>query len=323
MKIIILFPPGCYGSFIAQVLLHAHSDDVLFINDNGNTHISNLNADIRNITSVGEVNNFLDSSYSICLYHPDNSNTLFDLFKIAENKCKIVNIGYNYSSKLWILDNQFTKITNDWFYSMDSSFSKFMKAWGDHPINDYETWQLREGLSMYIPNIESNECVNSMTFNNTNNFDWGFYIDITDLRDRFVETISKLCDYCNIAYNQTTLNNIYDTWAPSQKHFFKDSIANTISNNILNNIDFTIDENLTIVDEAYIQYKLRSAGAELRCYGLNVFPKSNAEFQNLIYYKYDTLIANNFNDILTRVYNKQISHNDALKTISTILGKLE
>jgi IS30 family transposase len=79
---------------------------------------------------------------------------------------------------------------------------------------------------------------------------------------------------------------------------------------------------LSIIDEAYVQHKLRDRGIELKCYNLNEFSKTNAEFQELLYYNFDTLITNNFNDIVRKFYNKQISHDDTLSQISDILKKL-
>ena len=40
---------------------------------------------------------------------------------------------------------------------------------------------------------------------------------------------------------------------------------------------------VTILDEAYVQDRLRKHGYLIRCYGLNTFPKTSAELRELLY----------------------------------------
>ena len=152
--------------------------------------------------------------------------------------------------------------------------------------------------------------------------DVGFYLDISQLRNNFEETVKRLCDFCNVEYSTDTVGYIKTQWILSQPHLYKDSIVNSIINNIVDNKNFVLADKLSLIDEAYIQYKLRDQGIELKCYNLNEFPKTNAKFQELLYYNFDTLITNNFNGIVRKFYNKQISHNDALLQLSNILKKI-
>jgi hypothetical protein len=201
-------------------------------------------------------------------------------------------------------------------------FLTLLASWGTPP---YDVWQIRECLSCYFYLFENQitHWMSSIQDAMQMRPDVGFYFNISGLRDNFEETIKRLCDFCNIEYSDSTIGYIKTQWILSQKHLYKDNIVNSIINNIVDHKDFIITESLSIIDEAYIQYKLRDRGIGLKCYNLNEFPKTNAEFQELLYYNFDTLITNNLSDIVRKFYNKQISYDDTLSQISDILKKLD
>ena len=52
---------------------------------------------------------------------------------------------------------------------------------------------------------------------------------------------------------------------------------------ILNTNKDTVNPCLSIIDESYIQYRLRIHGYEIRCFGLNNFPKTSNKLRLLLY----------------------------------------
>jgi hypothetical protein len=68
-----------------------------------------------------------------------------------------------------------------------------------------------------------------------------------------------------------------------QQHLNKDDICKRIIVDFLNGNDFAVNDNLSIVDEAWIQWELRNNGYEMYCNGLNDFPKNLYEFNKHTY----------------------------------------
>ena len=328
-KILIVYHRGNYGSFINWVLSNANNKltDQLPFGKTGNMHNLNFIYTVFPLTGYDDIVDFLKSDVQIAQCHPTDSTVGTDLIIRLSRKylsnLKIILIDHNYDSYIWIANNIFEKTSSDWIRSNCQHLIDFLRMWGEkNSINEYEHWQIREALSCYLEGPQWGEYGLDGLFNNANGHDLGFYFDIKHLRDNFKETIINLCNYCEMPYNQDTIDLIDVQWHKTQKNLYKDKLVNDVVYKILNNIDFTITESLTLIDEAFIQQKLNNAGAKLRCYNLNTFPKTNKEFQDLIYYNFNTLLENNVNDVLTRVYNKQITKETAINEFSRIVNKL-
>ena len=329
-KIVILYPPGCYGAFIHWLLLNITRP--LTLNDlpfrpTGSSHEpGKLQAKLP-LLGTSEYTKFMQSDLQIAQIHlSSNLAQLSELFEFLKNNfdnLKLVSLGFSYESRVWVMDNVFTKVSANWFYSNNKNFIDFMKKWGELPLDQYQPWQLREGLACYLNKIDMPDELKhfEVMCNNATNDDYGHYIDIKNIRDDFKSTIIKLCNYCNIRYLEENIDFIYSHWIQTQLHINKDQLINKIVDNVLDNQNFEIPT-MTIVDEAYVQQKLTLAGAELKCYNLNSFPTNTQQFQSLLYYNFNSLIETNFNDIMVRAYNKQISVDDAVKQITNILRKL-
>ena len=328
-KTIIIYPQGCYGSFIAWLLENSNTpieEIQLPFQSSGSAHNAFTKIHQLMKSDIKNLEYFLTSSdYNILQFHCSGDtkdlDALVSMF-INYKKYNIVVIGFNYQSKIWVLNNIKDKTFNHFMQSND--FLSALSLWGNPPHND---WQIRECLSCYThvyePQLDEQlKIIQNIVNNHTQNA-IGFYFDIEELRDNFENTIKQLCSFCSFEYSNDTIDYIKTQWFLSQKHLYTDSIVNTITNNIIDNKDFVITDQLSLIDEAYVQHKLRDRGIELKCYNLNKFPSTSAEFQPLLSYNFDTLITNNFNSIIKKVYNKQLSHDDALSQISNILKKLD
>jgi len=325
-KTLVLYSPGCYGSFVTWLLKNVNVpvDEIkLPFQKDGSAHDRIAIFTNNNITNL-DLENLLTDEGILQFHYPnaDDTHLCNELIKIFTNykKYNIINIGFDFYSELWLINNIEDKRANS--ITRNKEFLTLLSSWG---TPRYDTWQIRECLSCYFYLFENQTSYWMRSTQDAMQMrpDVGFYLDLSELRDNFEETIKRLCDFCNIEYSDSTIGYIKTQWILSQKHLYKDSIVNSIINDIVNNKDFVITTPLSVIDEACVQHKLRERGIELKCYNLNEFPKTNAEFQELLYYNFDTLITNNFNDIVRKFYNKQISHNDALSQISDILKKLD
>lgn len=332
MKFLVIFPPGCYGSLLSWMIVNGNrtltTSDLPF-NQFGNAHRGVLedHKTYFEIVNDGDLHNFINSDCTVGMMHPSSEDTATIVHEILSNyhSCKIVAIGYNHTSKIWVMNNQYSKMFKDWFYHVaEGEFVKFMRLWGNKPFDQYETWELREGLSNFLNSIDGIDdsanvrgCLNDVETNT-----WGIYIDVTELRDNFVGAVTKIFDYCGIDYIPNTLIFVEQAWRGTQLHLHKDRLVDTIVDNVVNLKDFTIDQELSLIDEAYIQQRLRLQGIELRCYGLNVFPRTLKEFQDIAFYNFNSLVQQNFKEVMLKIYNKKLTKEQAINLISEIIEKL-
>ena len=73
---------------------------------------------------------------------------------------------------------------------------------------------------------------------------------------------------------------VFDAWISRQTFANRDAEVNEIVSSILANKDMTWKE-LSIIDEAVIQKKLRDNGINLKCFGLDIFPRSVKELKKI------------------------------------------
>jgi hypothetical protein len=108
-------------------------------------------------------------------------------------------------------------------------------------------------------------------------------ITLEDFKNNFNNTICSLLNYCEITpIRIETLDYIHSTWLENQHHIFKDDLIFKIIDSLLNNRFYSWhDKNLTLADEALVQYFLRLHNIELRCYNLNVFPINTEDLKKL------------------------------------------
>lgn len=147
-------------------------------------------------------------------------------------------------------------------------------GWGEHNIDDFDIWQLREFLSLfYVENMESES--NCWKIIETNNPDI-LFIYIDSLRENFNDTILQISTYFNIEVTDIKRNKlieVYKIWKTLQKQIDKDLLCDKIVQSILlgKNFDWS-NYQLSIIDEAWVQKKLRDNNMDIKCYNLNVFP---------------------------------------------------
>jgi hypothetical protein len=107
------------------------------------------------------------------------------------------------------------------------------------------------------------------------------FIEIGQLRDNFVETITKLFEKLNLPIIRNNIDFIYTEWDKLQYFKNKDKQVKDIVDAVLNDIDLDFGE-LSIIDEAEIQRQLRNNGREIKCYNLNIFPTNTADLKKLL-----------------------------------------
>lgn len=159
---------------------------------------------------------------------------------------------------------------------------KNLMQWNKSTINDFSIWELRELLSEYwfARNNNFNEWDQLKLTNKNSNIK---FVSLDSLRDNFAETVADYLDFFNITnININTLESLFLKWKSGQEHLYKDKIVLSIIDSVLNKTNYHWDDNLTILDEAFIQKELKAKGFDLKCFNLNKFPTNTQDLLNFI-----------------------------------------
>lgn len=142
-------------------------------------------------------------------------------------------------------------------------------------------WQLREMIS-----VEHHRLLHNTTQFYQPSTELGVVnIGIRELVDNFQSTVTRLfkeLDLPMIWYDQ--LDRVELEWLGDEKYISTDQlcldiVANTLAGNTFN----WSAEQLTLIDEAYVQCLLQQHQLELRCSGLDIFPTSSVQLKELLY----------------------------------------
>ena len=240
-------------------------------------------------TIVREDLEFLNQHFDkIIILHPTadsllwlNNNTLDKCF-ITDTEFEIAYKPYGYTKdfiKEAFIKEHNNKIKETIKKELDFNTSEF---WSKKTIDDLEYWELRELLSMYWFNRDKDfySCWNLLS----NEFSNNLFVSIDNLKHNTPEVLEKISSFFDIQNcNNYEIQQISEHWDAVQKHKNKDIIINQIINSIISNELYDWEDvELSIIDEAYIQKKLKDQNIEIKCYNLNKFPSNTKAFNNFL-----------------------------------------
>ena len=311
MAKMIAFPPGCYGSWVHWVLNHLSNVDTGVttppLSEQGDAHNWNNQNCFGHLTKKFMSNPLSVNEDSLCRCHLDKDPVNNDITKtmdwILDNFSKTIYLYAEENSICWMANVKLDKIwqgagkpTIDQYFHKDYQHSgntdwEFIFANHDEILNNWPAeydendilnkWIIREYLSLVLYNsLYRNFCLDKLKHFKSLDL---LPVNVVDLRDNFSATILKMVDYLDLKINHSVdLDELYQVWKDSQKHFFKDQLIHNIVNATIGNKDLDW-AGLSIVDEAMIQHYLREQGYEIKCYGLNDFPTNSKQLRELIY----------------------------------------
>jgi hypothetical protein len=291
MTVPILFNGGAYGTYVEWCLTSLSTSDRLSspFRANGASHNFEGNH-LLNMQGWRQYLSGSDHSKFVRL-HPktDQNHSLKNhLDEILQSVDQVIFLYPDTDSVLLNLNNWIDKVWyNRWidFIGSEVDYKKIYKNWPiapDTAIKDIDVWIYREFLSMYlVPSWRSQ-------------VEWYFpdkwqsprcrYIFVKDLLHDFENTITAIADFLKLDVQRpiSTLLPYHEQNIKLQKHIDQDKICNHIIDSILNG-DFITWNALPIVSEAWIQWRLRELGYEIRCHGLDTFPTTSVQLKELLY----------------------------------------
>lgn len=281
----IIYSGGSYGTFVEWCLMYFSGQiDSLPFRSNGNSHEykGNLLYDIHGWR------NYLKSkdTYTVARLHPkiqEFESVVDNLDEILSSVDRAVLLYTNEDLFLLIINNKFEKIFAEGYLAhIEPTIKDKFPQWGATSLKDMQDWQLREFLSYYLwpQHLNESGLVELQSYHNPKLLK----VNLKDLLADFRGTIENLLDYCGLPKVRDNFEEIYCKWIALQRHSTKDHIVHTIVEHVVNEqeLDWS-DLDLTIVDEAIIQWTLRSLHSlELTCYNLNVFPTNTKDLRKLL-----------------------------------------
>ena len=287
-----MYQGGSYGSFLIFCLTNLNTSEVNnpLCNKTGNSHNFEYNT-LYNINNKYKVKQKCDNKW--LKFHPKmykEQSLEKEINRITDITGKGILIYPSKNHYLLCINNQYDKIYSTaitstrqddtpkkWFNDDRDAvtfFKNLYNGWNiDSSIefNDIDRWIMREFLSFYMFMAFDDEYEWNLldTYTNKNLL----VITTYELLYDFENCIKKCASYSGIETinNLDKLIELQKQQLELQKHTDKDRIVNEIIDCFLNNKQLKIPE-LSLIDEAYIQYVLRNNGYELHCDGLNEFP---------------------------------------------------
>jgi hypothetical protein len=309
---LIIYQAGAYGTFIEWLLSYLTDktlDDQMPFGRNGNAHNfyggNHFTPDGKNFYK----NPAPDKKISFTRCH-------INMFTAEQENSKfssVISIDVPHTSTLWILRNSIEKIEvadcqdeeiiesivkynpglierqkkyvgNKRDYRWVSVLREYLTqtettAYNLDNIEDLKRWQLREIFSYW--NIPDTLGVWPDSKHENN-----YRISVEDLRDQMPAVINDLIEKLElevIPSRYEKLEYIYQQWKSKQKHTNIDEIVNKYINNVINDVDETVEVSFNLCEEVIIQQKLRQAGYEIKCDGLDRLPLRTIDLKSLLY----------------------------------------
>jgi hypothetical protein len=281
LEYIIVYNGGAYGNFVGWCLEWLTGKVSLENRPwglNGNSHKNKL----IYYQSVESACSFKKTG----IVHPiqDKETSLIDsLNKIQKNFDKVIFLYPQIENFTWNINNKFEKIfPAGWLSFNFDNIQKELKFWNTN-ISNLQIWEIREWLSYYIFSQHFNE----VRFSEIDNIDLEILkINLSELRDDTKHVFKKMCDFLNlkIVRLDEEIDHLVDEWKNLQIHKDKDRLIDNLINAILQKEKIKFSEDLTIIDQAEIQRRLREHhNMHLKCYNLNTWPKDTIELNKLLF----------------------------------------
>lgn len=279
MNYIVVFNGGAYGNFVGWSIdwltgkVPKHNRPW---GENGNAHNNKLVhhsiADACNTKKSGivhPINNSKASLVAVLMQLQEAFDKVIFLYPTLENFC-------------WNINNKFEKVfPQGWLQANLNDFSSGSKFW-NNSLQNLQAWEIREWLSFYI----FKQHLDEVRLHELDQIDDRILkISLTELRDKTNLVFERICNFLEleIVRSSDEVDSLVNEWKKLQVHKDKDQLINQLVNAIINDENIEFDKNLTIIDQAEIQRKLREDHSiEIKCYGLNTWPKDVNELKKLL-----------------------------------------
>lgn len=290
---LILYPGGAYGRYLHWLLTTLLSDDPVIppFNNNGNSHQFKGNVVYFEGAKLLRRNGYTTDPYQLARGHPkirQNESIIKNVNIALESFDRVVLCYPDYNSVLLVINNQFDKIWDNWFDNRlkDPSFAS--NLYNNWPVANGATaeniplWIQREILS--YDQMPSWYDETGWFLPDTLQHPLCKFVFVNDLLYQFEECITGLKEFCGLEFKKdiSELVPYHNLNLSLQKYLDQDAVCNRIVESITGSESFQWEQ-LPLPSQSWVQWQLRNLGYELRCDGLDIFPTTTVQLQNLLY----------------------------------------
>lgn len=228
--------------------------------------------------------------------HPKSLATeslITNLDKILETVEQAVYIAPSESLTVLTLNNCVFKVWGQpdswWDYetqttiNLDQIYANWPVTPGT-PIKDIPIWIKREFMSHYLMHSWQDQIEQDKMQH------WHhsscLTISVNDILFDIVNTIERIQSFCHLKFVRSIQDIIpyHAQMIRLQKYLGHDQICDNIVNSVITNLDYDWSStDLSLVDEVWIQWRLRQLGYEIECHGLDKFPTNSVTLQERTY----------------------------------------
>jgi len=289
--IAIVFNGGAYGTYLEWCLttLVSKTNVSIPFNSNGNSHKFPGN-------HLGDIQGWRqyissDGQGQFVRLHPKTKKTdsiTANMTEIAKDAQYTIYLYPDQETILLNLNNFFFKIWDNWIahiFESEIDPNKIYKNWpvsSTTPIDQIPQWIMREFLSYYLMPawLDQVEWQHNTSWQHQNSTT----ITISELLFDFESSLTKIKNFCNLEFQMPVANLLpfQEENLQLQRYINHDRICNDIINSIKNNTCISWPM-LSLPSEAWIQWKLREIGYEIKCHGLDLFPTDSVSLRDILY----------------------------------------
>jgi len=284
----VIFNGGSYGTYLEYVLNtwtdqgEQLNQETLPFTEKNNAHGYHG----HHLMNMAGWRNYVNQTavYKFVRLHPktqQHESQLDNVVEILNTVDHAVYIEVDADNVLNVLNNYYSKIWDNW---ENEQFSQYIDInliynnWPvvyDTPLNEIPQWIMREFLSHYLmPAWQDQTTLPDI------NHPGLIKITVQELLYNFDTALNKIYTGCGLT-SMHDCTNIHAVMLANQKFLNQDRLCNQIVQSFINNVEFDYSSKLlTLVDEAWLQWQLRALGWELKCHGLNQFPRSTSKLRN-------------------------------------------
>lgn len=284
----IFFVPGMFGSTIEHVLRNYTNEmepTNAVIAKDGSMHTYKkmnhlVSGNALEVCDFQEINTpiypFANKHFSEILesYHRNDSNDKYVLVYAKTFNDAELNILFQYY-KISLLPSMGMHI----FYGSPENAYNNVSRWNLNykEYSDLKRWEFREWFSIFYPTWV-NEWQNSVS--QVSN-DW-LKISSGEILFNTASSFEKIIDFCGLTKSQN-VNEFATNWRSAQQYILDEyNLIHKIVELTTAQKKFSWNS-LNVISESIVQQKLRTAGYEIRCDGLDVFPTNSLDLYNLLY----------------------------------------
>lgn len=284
--IVVAYPPGGYGTFLEWCLtyftgqLPAGPNSWPFVDSTGSAHrfrgnqIKQPSKSFQIQSGLQDIGTYLfdhDKTVLFARTHADFQDMQEYITAYHTYINRFVYIRPNPNTLLLVLNNIVEKTPNN---EITRASVKYVKP-------DMDAWEIRESISFWFAQYQ--DYMNSF-YSVTNHC---VIVDLPDLISNLGSSLDKIFVETGLHWSQEHKQDIgvvTERWLSLQRHLNKDTVCQAIVDSIIHSTEYDWhDQNLTVYDEAFVQWTLRDLhGLAMKCYNVNVFPTNTTDLRNLL-----------------------------------------